>query len=251
MTENLAAFLIVIISGIVFAFYALRYRGRKLQHREYPIFNSLSEEVGRAAEEGLFIHITLGSGDITGEDALTSVAALEGLTALLNLSAAYDTPPIVTTGNPTLFLLADDWVRRAYIQGGNLMRYRRNLVEFVSSSPATYAAMTSTQLYSNNIGSNVMLGAFNQEVSLITEAAARRGIFSMGGSVTPLAMGALYPALGPRHFAMGEELFASGAEVSPAPSYRAALNAQHLLRWLVMFGILVTSFLSLIGILGR
>lgn len=249
MTENLA-FVIVVIGAVAFAFYGFRYRQRKVGTRSFPVFSSLANEVGRAAEEGLFIHITLGSGDLAGEDSMTSLAALEGLTGLLDLSAAYDTPPLITTGNPTLFLLADDWARRAYLRVGNLPRYRQNLVEFVSSTPSTYAAMAATHLYGGNIGANVVLGAFNQEVSLITEAAARRGVYSMGGAASPLALGALYPILGPNQLAMGEELFASGVEVSGSTAYRASLGAQDILRWLVILGIVLTGLLSLIGATG-
>ena len=37
---------------------------------------------------------------------MTSVAAVRDLNTLVDLSATYDTPPVITTGDPLLYLLA-------------------------------------------------------------------------------------------------------------------------------------------------
>jgi len=246
MIGQLIALGFALMGAVAFALYGLRYRERLSARHNFPVFTALADEVGRAAEEGALLHITLGNGSLTGESAMTSVAALEGLTALSNLAAAYDTPPIITTGDPTLYLLADDWMRRAYTRIGKLERYHPTLVQFTASNAVTYAAMAATYLYEKGIGSNIMLGAFEQEVSLLTEAAARRGIYSVGAAVSPAALGALYPALGPRRLVIGEELFAGGAEVTQNTMYQASLKGQDLLRWLVAAGIILMAMLSLL-----
>ncbi len=110
--SHLIGFSVVLIGAVALALYGIRYRERLPEARRFPVFRPLSHEVGKAAEEGALIHIALGNGAVTGENAMVSVAALEGLTALCDLSAAYDTPPIITTGDPTLYVLADDWMRR-------------------------------------------------------------------------------------------------------------------------------------------
>lgn len=239
----------VILLAVVAAFiYAFRRRKKSSELRKIPIFEQLAGEVGRAAEEGTLIHITLGHGSLSGEDAMTSVASLESLTALADLSAAYDTPPIITTGDPTLYLLADDWMRRAYSRIGNVARYRPTLVQFVGASPVTYAAQAATYLYEKGVGSNIVLGSFAQEVSLFSEAAARRGIFTVGGSTSWQALSALFPAWGTENLVMGEDLFAGGALVTQEQKYEAALWGADAIRWAVIAGLIVLAVLSGLGI---
>jgi len=245
---HLVAFSLVLIGAIALALYGIRYRSKTFEVGKFPVFRPLSDEVGRAAEEGALIHIALGDGSLTGDDAMASLAALEGLTALCDLSAAYDTPPIITTGDPTLYILADDWMRRAYVRLGNVQRYRPTLVQYTASNPITYAAMAATYLYEKGIGSNIMLGAFNQEISLIDEAAKRRGISTSAGVVSPQAISALYPALGKNNLAMGEELFFGGADVTGKTAYWASLSVQDLLRWITIGGIIVLAVLQTLGI---
>ncbi len=250
MLANLIALAITLIGAVALVVYGLRYRNRQPAWRAFPVFTGLSEEVGRSAEEGSVIHIALGNASLIGENAMTSVAALEALSALSDLAAAYDTPPIITTGDPTLYLLADDGMRRSYARLGNLRRYRRSLVQYIAADPTTYAAMTATYLYDVGIGANIILGAFDEEVSLITEAAARRGIYTMGGTPLASGLGALYPALKPKQLLMGEEFFAAGAEISQQSTYQASLGGQDLLRWLIMGSIVLIGILSILGIVG-
>ena len=101
--EQLLALAIVLAGTVILVMYGVRYRDKAPRVRPVPVFHALSGEVGRAAEEGVSIHIALGNGGLISEDALASVVALQGLRALMDLAAAYDTPPIITTADPTLY----------------------------------------------------------------------------------------------------------------------------------------------------
>lgn len=247
---QLVALGFVLIGVLALALYGMRYRQNTPATRPFPVFKALSDEVGRVAEEGATIHIALGEGNLTGDNAMTSVAALQGLTALLDLSAAYDTPPLITTGDPTLYLLASDWMHRAYSRIGSANLYRPIFVQFTAASPALYAAMASTYLLDGGIGSNIVLGDFKQEVSLLTSAAERRNIHSMGGTATLEGLGALYPVLGESQMTIGEDMFAGGAEVAQRSSATASLWAQDVLRWLTIAGIVGATIVSLLGLGG-
>ncbi|MBN1922581.1 MAG: hypothetical protein JW892_15135 [Anaerolineae bacterium] len=243
---------VTLVAAVALAVIGIRYRRTPAKHlRDFPIFRALSGEVGRAAEEGTLIHISLGSGSLAGEDAMTSLAALESLSALFDLAAAYDTPPIITTGDPTLYILADDWMRRAYARLGNAERYRPTLVQFTAATPATYAAMAATYLSEKGVGANVFMGAFDQEVSLLTDAVARRDARAIGGAVSPPGLAALFTALGPAHLVMGEDLFAGGAEATQRSVFWASLGTQDFLRWLIVIGMILTALLSVLGLGGN
>ena len=246
MAEQIIALAFVLIGATVLAIYGLRHRDTPLETRDYPLFHALSDEVGRVAEEGKAIHIALGKGGLASSDALTSVAALQSLNALFNLSAAYDAPPLITTSDPTLFLLAGDWMRRAYARIGNAARYRPLFVQFAAPTPTTYAAMAATYFFDGGLSSNIILGKFDQEVSLLTEATQRRSIHSMGGTTSLEGISALYPTLPSDEFAMGEDLFAGAAEVIQRSPYWASLGAQDILRWLTIAGIVVAAILSVV-----
>ncbi len=245
-TNQWLALACIVISIVLSIYFRIRFRSKTPAIRSFPIFETLPGQVGRAAEEGNTIHITLGQGNLLGENAMVSLAALQSLRFLMELSAGYDTPPLITTGDPTVFMLANDRLRSAYTRIGNANLYRPGLVQFTASSPLTYAAMSATHLLNGKIQSNIMLGAFDQEVSLLADAAHRRGIASTGGLVSPLSLSALYPALPQDRLVMGEDLFAGSALAKPDPAYWASLWAQDVLRWVLVGGVLAAALLSLL-----
>ena len=59
---HLVAFSLVLIGAIALALYGIRYRSKTFEVGKFPVFRPLSDEVGRAAEEGALIHIALGNG---------------------------------------------------------------------------------------------------------------------------------------------------------------------------------------------
>lgn len=242
---------LLLAAGALFA-HGLKTRGKDAWHdiQDAPAFSNLANEVGRAAEEGRLVHITLGSGSLLEVNAMTSLAALESITALTELSAAYDTPPIVTTADPTLYLLADDWMRRAYVRIGNVSRYRSTLVQFIAASPTTYAAMASTYLYENSVGSNLILGLFNAEVAFLGDVAARRNTSTKASTTSPVGLGALLPTVPKENLALGEEHFLGGAIATQRSAYWGALWAQDMLRWVVAGGIVITAVLTALGVGG-
>ncbi len=242
----------VLIGAGALVIYGFRYRDEKTFNiSEHPIYRLMTKEVGRAAEEGSFLHTTLGYGNLTGDQAMTSVAAVQALSTMMGLAAAYGTPPVITTGDPTVYLLADDWMRRAYVRLGNVRHYRPVLVQFTAASPVAYAAMASTYMLDGGVGTNVLLGRFGQEASLLTDSSERRGIYTAGGAVTPQALAAIYPVLSAEKLLMGESLFTGAAATSENSIYKASLWSQNVLRGIVIVSIIVLTVLTMLGIVGK
>lgn len=242
---------LIAISLLSLAVYGLQRERRVREASELsvaPLFRAFSDEVGRVAEEGTLIHVALGSGGLLSEQSMVSVAALQGLSGLTELSATYDTPPIITTGDPTLYVLADNQMREAHLQHGNMDHYRADSVRFMAPTPALYAAAAATLCSDEPVGTNISLGSFGAEVSLLTHAAALKSIKGYGGATSARGIAALYPELEEGDLAIGEEMFAGGAEVTGRVAFWAGLKAQDLLRWLVIAGILIVAVLSLLGL---
>ncbi|MFL7793643.1 MAG: DUF6754 domain-containing protein [Anaerolineae bacterium] len=212
----------------------LNNRSSRVKIRSLASFQDLRGETGRAAESGGTIHIALGNGGLIGEDAVTSLAALEIVEELADTAILYNAPPIITVGDPTLLPLAQDILRRAHERHGLVKRYNPDQVRFIAPSPVAYAAGAASVVMTENVMSNAMIGAFGSEVSLLVDAGARRDLPQLAAAAAPEAIGALYPATD--RLAVGEELFAAGSQMVEKRRYTISLQAQDFLR-LILAGL--------------
>ena len=213
--------------------------------RSLPAFQDLRGEIGYAAESGGTVHIALGSGGLVGENAVTSLAGLEMIKELADTAVLYNSPPIITVGDPTLLPLAQDILYRAYERHGLVKRYDPRQVRFVAPPTTAYAAGAANTVATENVTTNVMIGAFGSEVSLIADAGARRGLTQLAAAAATDAIGALYPTSD--RLAIGEELYTAGAQMTGKRRYMISLKAQNWLR-LILIGLIV--FLAAIELMS-
>ncbi len=213
--------------------------------RPLRAFQDLHTEVGYAAESGSAIHVALGNGGMYGEDTIASLAGLQAVESLVDTAVSYNTPPIITVGDPTLLPLAQDILRRAYERNGTPETYNPNYVRFIAPSPVAYAAGAAHAVATEHVTTNLMAGAFGSEVSLIADAGARRDLPQLAAAAAPVAIGALYPTTD--RLAVGEELYAAGAQMTEKRPYLVSLVTQDILRIIVViaiFGSAVVAFLT-------
>jgi hypothetical protein len=220
-------------------------KGSRVKIRPLTSFQDLRGETGRAAESGGTIHIALGNGGLIGEDAVTSLAALEVVEELADTAILYNAPPIITVGDPTLLPLAQDILRRAHERHGLVKRYNPDQARFIAPSPVAYAAGAASVVMTENVMSNAMIGAFGPEVSLLVDAGARRDLPQLAAASSPNAIGALYPATD--RLAVGEELYAAGAQMVEKRRYTISLQAQDVLRLILVGFIAVIAVLAFVG----
>lgn len=214
--------------------------------RPLPAFQDLKKEIGYAAESGGTIHIALGNGSLVGERAVVSLAALQVIQELADTAVRYNAPPIITVGDATLLPIAQDIMRRAYERNGLISRYNPQRVRFIAPTFVSYAAGAATLFANETITANVMVGDFGQEVALIGAAGARHRVPQLAAAVAPEALGALYPLT--ERLAMGEELFAAGAQINPRRRYALSLIAEDWLRVILVALMLLGALLALLGI---
>jgi len=220
-------------------------KSSRVKIRPLTSFQDLRDETGRAAESGGTIHIAIGNGGLIGEDAVTSLAALEVVEELTDTAVLYNAPPIITVGDPTLLPMAQDILRRAYERHGLAKRYDPDQVRFIAPSPVAYAAGTASIVTTEPVMSNAMIGAFGSEVSLIADAGTRRDLPQLAAAAALDAIGALYPVTD--RLAVGEELYAAGAQMTEKRRYTISLQAQDILRLLLAGFIAMTAALSLLA----
>jgi len=211
--------------------------------RLLPAFQGLHGEIGYAAESGGTIHIALGSGGLIGEDAITSLAGIEVVEALADTAVLYNSPPIITVGDPTLLPLVQDILHRAYERHGLKKRYDPGQVRFVAPSPMAYAAGAASTVATEDVTANMMAGAFGAEVSLIADAGARRDLPQLAAAADLDAIGALYPTTD--RLALGEELYTASAQMTG--SGRGWLMLHDIVRLIVVITIVVLALLNISG----
>jgi hypothetical protein len=239
--------LLLLISFLVLVL-TLLLRGRKGPEpsvRSIPAFQSIQTEIGHAAESGGAIHIALGSGALYGQDSITSLAGLQIVESLVDTAVSYGAPPVVTVGDPTLLPLAQDVIRRAYERNRGLEAYDPNNVRFVAPSPIPYAASAASVVGLENITSTTVTGAFGAEASLVADAAVQRDLPCSGVVDAPASAGVLYPATD--QLAVGEELYAAGAQMTNKRHYVVSLVAHDILRAILILAIFGSAILAFLG----
>ncbi len=248
MDAQVALGTLLLLIGFLVLVLTLLLRSRKGPDpsvRSVEPFQSIQAEIGHAAESGGAIHIALGSGALYGQDAITSLAGLQIVESLVDTAVSYGAPPIVTVGDPTLLPLAQDVIRRAYERNRGIGAYDPNNVRFVAPSPMAYAAGAASMIGLENITSNVVTGAFGAEASLVADAAIQRDLSSSGAVGAPVAAGVLFPTTD--QLAVGEELYAAGAQMSNKRHYLVSLVAHDILRVILILAIFGSAILAFLG----
>lgn len=242
---NGAIFLLLFGALVLIVLSILRRRKEPPLHtREVAGLRGLEREIERAAESANPVHVALGTGGLSSGDTITSLAGLQALEGLVDAAVAYDVPPIVTVGHPTLLPLAQDALRRAYERRGARELYDPGQVRFVAPSPLAYAAGANPVGAPEDATASIAAGAYGSEVSLLAESSDRRRMAQWAAADSTEAMGALYPATD--RLAVGEELYAIGAQVTEKDKYVTSLMAEDVLRFLVVAAILGAAVLALV-----
>lgn len=210
--------------------------------RPIGAFGRLKEFIGRGAETGQAIHVSLGTGGIADSSAAESLAGVTLLEHIAGKSAASGAPLIVTVSDPTLLPLAQETTWNSW--EGRPYRYQSSEpeVRLVAPEPTAYATGVMDILQSENVAANVMVGKFGQEYLLMGETAVRSRIPQVVGATDPQALPFIYATAD--ETLIGEEIFASGAYLGGKATHIASLRVQDWLRIVLSVVILVGVVLS-------
>lgn len=217
-----------------------------VQLRPLRAYRALSEQIGRTVESGRHVHVTLGRGGLHQTTNPVSISALTVLDYLAKKSSASTAPPYVTVGEATLLMAAQDSVRQAYSRPEQKGEVGAGTAQLLAPEgyPFVLAGGVNNLIHQENVGSNILLGHLGPEIGIMAEAASREQLPQLIGtdSVEGLAVArAITPTL-----LIGEEFLAAGAYLQGQPAQLASLQAQDLLRWAVIAGILLSGLIGLL-----
>jgi hypothetical protein len=242
----LGAFAVIVTLLLILLFMRWIKSGSQVHLRPIPALDDLPDLVSRAVEGGQQIHVSVGTGGITGTTTAATLAGLAALDQIADRGSAAGAAPIVTVADPMVLPAAQDGLRQAFARAGRAKEYRSTQVEIVAPQPTIYALGAATRLDAQETAANVMIGSFGQEALLLAEPGAQRGIKQTGGTDSPQAMSLLYAAT--ESPIIGEEIFAIPAYLGKKPAHLASLRAQDVMRIGVVALIIIAALLRTLGL---
>ena len=213
--------------------------------RVIDAYERLNKSVGIAVENGTRLHVSLGRGNLFTARGGSALAALAMLRRLTERTSVSDRPPIVTSGDASLTILSQDTLQSGYRAAGAEDQYRFSTGRLTGLSPFSYAAGAMPIIRDESVSSNIFLGDFGNEAALLTEEADRENTHLIAASDNLSAQAIFFASA--QDPLVGEELFAAGAYVGAGASHEASLNAQDILRWLIILAIIVGAGLTILG----
>lgn len=249
MTASGVAGLIFVLFflGLVLIFILLGRNGVRpgRQLREIPAFDSLKRAVGLAVEAGARLHLSLGRGNITGQQSAVGLVGLSMLERIARSTTAGDRPPVATSGEGSLAVLSQDTLRGAARYTG--AAYDPLSGRLTGVTPFSYAAGVLPVIHDEDVGASLLVGNFGSEIALITEASERAGSLTLAGTDNLPGQAVLYASA--QEPLIGEEVFAGGAYLGVNAAHAASLRAQDVLRWLLILAMLLGAIGKLAGLL--
>jgi hypothetical protein len=238
--------IVVLIAGLMI-FFSIINKGRKSSlKRPIAAYQQIDQEINVSVEDGSQLHISLGRGGISGPDSAAGLAGLSILKQVIEKSSMCDDPPIVSTGNAVLSILAQETIRESS-KAINLADQRKNPSgELIGVTPFSYAAGSLTTIRDDKVSANVHTGWFGNEIIWLTTAGERQSSPTIAGTAQLPAQAVIYAsATDPL---IGEELYAGGAYLGAGKIHEASITAQDVLRWIIIVIILGSVALNLLGI---
>ena len=237
--------ILLILTLPVLIYLTSRVRARKAGDlRSLPGMDELPGSVGRSAETGQPLHVSVGVAGVGGAATAETWAGLTLLTQMADEAAACDTPLIVTVSDATVLPIAQDILQRAYVRHGNPDAYDPTQVQFIAPNDMAYASGVMGLLNREPVAANVMVGVFGDEYLLMGETGAQRGVRQIVGSADPQTLALVY-ATADEAF-VGEEMFATGAYTGRLPAQVGSLLTEDWARWAVAAAILVVAIVKIL-----
>jgi len=232
-TENLIGLFVVLLgAGLIFAFGVLRKDRSARSLRPIRAVQQLRRAIGLAVEDGKGLHVSLGKASLLDPDNTSALAGLCTLERLGQISMVSDHPPIATSGEGALAILSKDTLRSVYRSGNALEQFDPDQGQLSGPTAFAYVAGAIPVVRDKQVFTNVLMGSFGPEAALLCDAAGQNKTFTLAVSDSLPAQSVFYAAA--QEPLIGEEMFALPAYLQAGPFHQASVQAQDLLRWVVM-----------------
>lgn len=249
-TLNNIAPLIFLLLSLGLSYYYID-KAQKTEWRPFirtiPAIAALEEAVGRSVEMGKPVVFSPGSYG-TLQSGSTGPALLAGV-AVLNhvakMSSRVGANLLVTVHDSVLLPLVEDAMESAYQMEGQIEQYNPENVRFMGGTQNSYISGHLGLMAREEPASQINIGYFAIATVIIAEAGAVHGLFQIGGTTNVYQL----PYLMAYDYALiGEEVFATGADLSGNPIQLATIHSEDALKFIIIAIILLGLSLTLVGL---
>lgn len=227
---------------LLFSVWKLSARGA---FRSIKAIQRLQRSIELSVEDGSRLQVSIGHGGLLGPQSAAALAGLTLLRQVAEIAADSDQPPVATSGDGSLMLLAQDTLRSTYRRLGIREQFNLQLAQTSGLTPFSFAAGTLSPILDRHVLASALVGHFGPEAGLITAAAQRSEGFSLGGSDSLSGQAVLFAAADEP--LIGEEVYAAGAYTNAGAAHQASLRTQDVLRWLAILAIIITAIMPLLS----
>ena len=239
---------ILIFLGLIVVLAVQGRGGAEVEFRIIPAFTKVQRAIELAVEAGSRLNISIGRGAITSSESAAAFVGLSMLEKMASSASTGDRPPVITSGDPGLAILAQDTLRSSYQDIGLIDQYQPTYSQLTGVTPFSYAAGSIPIVRDQKSATSILIGSYGMEVALLTDGCERSGNQSLAGTDDISAQAILYATADEP--LIGEELYAGGAYLDAGPMHTASLRAQDIIRWLLVIIILTGVLFNLIGLDG-
>jgi hypothetical protein len=241
----LGLFVVLIFLGLMIGVTILAHQKQAPSLREISAFKRLERSIGLAVEAGSRLHVSLGRGQMLSRQSAIGFVGLSILDRIGRSASISDRPPIASSGEGTLGILSQDSQRETAKFLGVESDPKRGRITGIT--PFSYAAGTLAFINEEEIGANLLIGSYGNEVALITDAAERKDGMTLGGTDNLAGQAVLFAAA--QEPLIGEESYAGGAYLGAGRMHIASLYVQDIIRWVLIALIILGALLKLFGVL--
>lgn len=234
--------LVVIFSGAVLLYTRWAKQGRELYLRKIPGLDAIEEAVGRATEMGRPVLFIPGIQEL---DEIETIAGISILGRVAKITAQYETPLYVPLRYPLVLAAAQEVVEQSYIEMGKQDAYDKDSICYVAGEQFAFTANVNGYMMRERPAANIYMGGFFAESLLLAETGNAAGSIQIAGTAQPAQLPFFIAACD--YTLMGEELYAASAYLSHEPVMTGGLKGQDFVKMIIVFCILLGTFLVSFG----
>ena len=221
-------------------------KGREFYVRPIRGLEAVDEAVGRATEMGHPVLFTPGwGGDIQRP---TTIAALNVLQSVASRTAEYKCDLYFPTHDPVIMATAEEVVREAYMEAGQIDSYNAENVFYTSSSQLGYAAAVDGIMTRYKPAAIFLLGTFEGEALILAETGNSVGAMQVAGTDSTIQLSFFVVACD--YTLIGEELFAASGYLTRDTGVLSSVKAQDYMKVLLVIALLIGAILTTLGYTG-
>ena len=163
---------------------------RPISRRPLAGLDVLGRALGRGAETGRAIHLSVGGGAIGSRSGTAeTVAGLLAAERVATDAALNGAPVLASSGDAVAYLALRGTLRQAYQHAGLGQDYDPANVQMLAhQDPMAYASGVTTLYGRQKLEASQLIGSFGQEFLLAGEVGAQRDLPQLAGATTTAAL---------------------------------------------------------------